>query len=92
MSIISKDVFCFLKTNTSRFDIIFMDPPYKKDTIPKVLMELLDCISDNGIVICEHEKSEVLPEKVKDLYVFKNKNYGKISVTYYAKQGCCKNK
>ena len=85
VSIVNKDVFYFLKTNPGHFDIVFMDPPYREGTIPEVLEELSDCVSYDGIVICEHEKSEVLPEKVKNLSVFKNKNYGKISVTYYAK-------
>lgn len=83
--IINKDVFSFLKSNTEIFDIVFMDPPYKKGIIPKVLNDLSDFVASDGIVICEHEKSEVLPETVKDLRIFKIKSYGKTSVSFYKK-------
>ena len=61
-SIIEKDIFSenTLKTLNNKFDIIFMDPPYKE----KKLAELLDTIiklkllKNNGIIIIHRHKKE----------------------------------
>ena len=61
-SIIEKDIFAenTLKVLNNKFDIIFMDPPYKE----KKLVDLLDTIiklkllNNNGIIIIHRHKKE----------------------------------
>ena len=78
-SIIEKDIFAknTLEALNNKFDIIFMDPPYKE----KKLVDLLDTIiklkllKDNGIVIIHRHKKEedVFPDKFNILI---KKSYG----------------
>ena len=77
--IIEKDIFSenTLKALNNKFDIIFMDPPYKE----KKIIDLLDTIiklkllKDNGIIIIHRHKKEedILPNKFN---VIIKKNYG----------------
>ena len=60
--IIEKDIYCeniFLKLN-NKFDIIFLDPPYKDKSLEKLLNEIKDqkIINKNGIVILHRHKNE----------------------------------
>ncbi|WP_415323012.1 16S rRNA (guanine(966)-N(2))-methyltransferase RsmD [Candidatus Pelagibacter sp. Uisw_127] len=78
-SIIEKDIFAesTLKALNNKFDIIFMDPPYKE----KKLVDLLDTIiklkllKDNGIIIIHRHKKEedVFPNEFN---IIIKKNYG----------------
>ena len=78
-SIIEKDIFAenTLKALNNKFDIIFMDPPYKE----KKLVDLLDTIiklkllKDKGIIIIHRHKKEedVFPNEFN---IVIKKNYG----------------
>ena len=78
-SIIEKDIFAenTLKKINNKFDIIFMDPPYKE----KKLVNLLDTIiklkllKDNGIIIIHRHKKEedIFPNEFN---IIIKKNYG----------------
>ena len=78
-SIIEKDIFAenTLKALNNKFDIIFMDPPYKE----KKLVDLLDTIiklkllKDKGIIIIHRHKKEedVFPNEFN---IIIKKNYG----------------
>jgi 16S rRNA (guanine966-N2)-methyltransferase len=77
--IIEKNIFAenTLKTLNKKFDIIFMDPPYRE----KKLVNLLDMIikfkllKDNGIIIIHRYKKEddIFPNKFN---IIIKKNYG----------------
>ncbi len=75
--IITTDAINYLKMAASgheRFDIILMDPPYEEGLTEKSL-ELCDAVlSDDGIVVCEHEARLMLPERVAGLKL--RKRYG----------------
>ena len=65
-----------LKTK-KKYDIIFLDPPYKTDYIEKALKLIIsnNCLNDEGIVICE---SNFLDKIVysNELENIKSKKYG----------------
>ncbi len=67
----------------SFFDFIFLDPPYRKDILQKILPDLIQKMKKNGKIICEHEKDLEMPEKFLDLQLQKNYLYGKIVVSVY---------
>lgn len=85
-SVVNKDVILFLKANEEVFDVVYLDPPYSSGIIHDVLVQMSSFVSLEGIVICEHSKRDILPKRVETLEVFKIKNYGSISVTYYRKE------
>ena len=81
--IIEKDIFSenTLKLLNDKFDIIFMDPPYKEKKLPFLLnaiikLELLN--TDGLIIIHRHKKEEddlpkgIQPNSRKKLWYFKN--------------------
>ncbi len=73
----------FLRTTPAKFDIAFLDPPYGKKLIQRSLPALVNVMSENGIIVCEHEKECRLPEEEGDFRIHKTYKYGQISLTVY---------
>lgn len=73
----------FLRTTPVKFDIALLDPPYNKKLIQRSLPALVEKMSENGIIICEHEKNCHLPEQEGDFSISKTYNYGQIGLTVY---------
>ncbi len=63
-----KEALFYFKNNNIKFDIIFLDPPYRDNLIQDSinLIEEYGLIKENGLIVCEYEK---------ELF---NCNYGKI--------------
>lgn len=78
-NILEKDIFkeSTLRSLNNKFDIIFMDPPYKEKRIKDLLDTIikLKLLKDNGtIIIHRHKKEEdIFPNKFNILI---KKNYG----------------
>ncbi|MBQ8903997.1 MAG: 16S rRNA (guanine(966)-N(2))-methyltransferase RsmD, partial [Oscillospiraceae bacterium] len=66
----------FLRTTPAKFDIAFLDPPYGKKLIQRSLPALVNVMSENGIIVCEHEKECRLPEEEGDFKIHKTYKYG----------------
>ena len=77
--VIEKDIFSenTLKLLHNKFDIIFMDPPYKEKKVLDILNIIikLNLLKENGVIIIHRHKKEkdIFPEKFK---IIINKNYG----------------
>ena len=77
--IIEKDIFTenTLKKLNNKFDIIFMDPPYKEKKLKDLLntMIKLKILKDNGIIIIHRHKKEedIFPDQFN---IIIKKNYG----------------
>ncbi len=68
-----------------KFNYIFLDPPYKKQQLVK-LLEMIDkeeLVPHEGMVVCEHASDITLPEKVGSLVQTRNEKYGIIGITLY---------
>ena len=76
----------FIRNARLAFDIIFLDPPYGKGLIEKVLPFAGEKIADGGIAVCEHEKGLVLPEEFGKLKRTKVYRYGKTELTVFRAQ------
>ena len=78
-NIIEKDIFAenTLKILSNKFDIIFMDPPYKEKKMGKLLDTIikLKLLKDNGILIIHRHKKEedIFPNEFN---IIIKKNYG----------------
>ena len=61
----------------NKFEIIFLDPPYKEKRLNNLLNEIINLkiLKKNGIIIIHRHKKEkdIFPEKLK---IFKIKKYG----------------
>ncbi len=84
-SVVNRSAESFLAANRENFDIAFLDPPYGKGIIPGVLPVLEPFINSGGSVICETSESELLPEKVGELELYRKYRYSKILITVYRK-------
>ena len=83
---IRTDACAFLET-CGKFDIIYIDPPYKSDMYEKVLKRIneFDILKDNGIIVCESTYGTPMPELGGGYEKVKEKKYGKIAITVYTK-------
>ena len=68
-----------------RFDVVFLDPPYAKEQIVKDIDRLEDSglLSPDVTIICETDKSVVLPDSIATFNLIKQKNYGISKVSLY---------
>lgn len=73
----------FLAHTKDEFDIAFLDPPYSQHILQNAIPLLVKKMSKNGIILCEHEKTDHLPEKVFDFCLIKQYNYSRISISKY---------
>lgn len=76
-----------LKNKNEKFDIIFMDPPYRDNLTNKTLLKLseYDILEENGIIICEHGRYEKLQDKIGIFTKIEDREYNKKIVTFYQK-------
>jgi 16S rRNA (guanine966-N2)-methyltransferase len=75
-----------LEKRDLQFDLIILDPPYRKVNFRKLLFEIqnLGLLRKNGFIVCEHDISVLLPDKVDNYSILKKSNYGDtICVTIY---------
>ena len=81
VNIIKSDYRDELSNFKIKFDIIFLDPPYKLNLINDCLNKIIkyDLLSDNGIVICEYENEEINT----NLELIKNKSYGSKNIKIF---------
>ncbi|MCM1022754.1 MAG: 16S rRNA (guanine(966)-N(2))-methyltransferase RsmD [Prevotella sp.] len=82
-TVMNSDAEQYLRMCRQTFDIAFIDPPYKKGLIEKVMPLLCGHMSGRGIAVCEHEKGLVLPESFGTMVRGKTYRYSKTEVTIY---------
>ena len=65
------------KSFDSKFDIIFMDPPYKDKNLSKIIIDIINAniVRDNGIIIIHRHKREK-DEFPKEFQIIEEKTYG----------------
>ncbi len=86
ISIINADVVNFIKTTTSSFDYIFVDPPYDIDI--DVVNNIIDLIMDNNIL---NNKGMLIIElgvesQIDNKYIYNVRKYGKTQFYFLRKE------
>lgn len=68
-----------------RFDLVFIDPPYKSGIIVAVLNHLLSTqtLSPDARIIVEHGSQESLPEEIHTLVQYDQRKYGQTVLSFY---------
>lgn len=46
----------------------------------------LELLNEDGIIVAEHSKDEIIQTDYEDLEIIKNKKYGNLTITIYRKQ------
>lgn len=76
----------FLRSTRDTFDIAILDPPYNHKLIHKSLPQLVEKMSECGIIICEHERETTLPERFGEFAVSKIHRHGRANLTVYRRK------
>ena len=74
----------FLYKTNDKFDLIFLDPPYKMEEIDQIISLISErkLLSDKGIIICLYEKNNSINEKNNDIIEYKQKTIGVARVSF----------
>lgn len=80
---VSADSVAFLERTAERFDIVFLDPPYMTGLLQRALEAAAGAVRENGIIICEHPREEMLPQQAGGFSLKKEYRYGKIVISIY---------
>lgn len=79
---------CSLKN--IKFDIIFLDPPYKTDYAERAteIITEKNLLNDNGIIIIETDTREKVIEKLQniDITMYDERKYGRVSLLFLRKE------
>lgn len=81
--IVSADAVSFLRMTADKFDLVYIDPPFRKGLIEEVLPLVCRCIKDTGLVLCEHPADESIDVSGTELVLYRQYRYGKIRVTAF---------
>ena len=70
-----------------QFKLVFLDPPYDKQTMVDDIKRLTegDMLDDIAMIVCETGNRVELPETIGELSVWQEKKYGKVKLTIYLK-------
>ncbi|MBR2708565.1 MAG: 16S rRNA (guanine(966)-N(2))-methyltransferase RsmD [Bacilli bacterium] len=81
IEVLTTDYKKYLKTTNEKYDIIFLDPPYRAGLMNKALkiIEERKLLSEEGIIICEFENIKV----ETNFKLIKEKKYGPKTVHIY---------
>lgn len=79
------DAFKYLQKNPSEvFDVIFLDPPYHKELVQKILLTFKEYshLTPDGVIVAETSKDEELNGDIYPFEIRKTKEYGDTKVWY----------
>ena len=77
----------FLANIRGPFDLVLLDPPFRRGLLAQVLPALQDKLAPGGVILAESEREAQLPERVGALVCVKQYYYGKIMVSRYEREG-----
>jgi 16S rRNA G966 N2-methylase RsmD len=76
------NVFQFIKRISSKYDIVFADPPYDLegvDTLPALLLAQ-DALKEGGVFILEHSAKLNFSDNPR---IIDHRNYGSVNFTFF---------
>ena len=78
------DALRFLENATEKYDMIYIDPPYKSDFYEKLLRASVSAIKEDGIVVFESEKP--FDGNEESLVLYDRRKYGRAHLTFFRKE------
>jgi len=81
IELIRMDASVFLLTDTRKFDIVFLDPPYRMDILPKILPMLPPFLAEGAQVYLENEHSCNFEKNLQHWHIRRKGKAGKVN--YY---------
>ncbi len=84
--LVRSDFASYLSASGEKFDLAFLDPPYRAGLLQQALPMVVKRMNPGGSIFCEHPWDEPLPEQVENFVKKKEYRYGKILVTLYQRE------
>ena len=78
------DTLSYIAGTPEKFDIVFIDPPYRTGALMQTLERITKVMNKGGVIICEHPADEKMPGEIQDFVLKKEYKYGKIMITVYS--------
>lgn len=87
--VICADGMAHLAAVRSKYDLIFLDPPYEADLLERAIAHIakFDILAPHGIIVAESPEDKRLPALSAPYGVYREYRYGKIKVTIYHRSG-----
>lgn len=76
----------YLSLCSEKFDIIFLDPPYKEELVSAVFEAVTRVANDTAAIICEVPKGLEVLENVNGFSLKKRYRYGKTELVLFRKE------
>lgn len=84
------EVLEFLKKESEKFNIIFLDPPYKTDYIFKSIEKIIeyDLLAEEGIIVAETDDEDKIEEikKIQNIEIYDARKYGIVNIIFIRKE------
>ena len=79
------DYMDYLHRCKTRFDVIFLDPPYREKFLENALKKIseIDILKSGGIIVCERPASKALPDDYATFRRVRDYRYGKTGITVF---------
>ncbi|HJH11809.1 MAG TPA: 16S rRNA (guanine(966)-N(2))-methyltransferase RsmD [Metalysinibacillus jejuensis] len=70
-----------------QYTFVFVDPPYAQVQYYAIVAELVEAnkVTDNGVIVCEHDKAYELPEAYGEFICQRREKYGDSIISIYEK-------
>lgn len=86
VSIINSDVLGFIEKNTNKFDIVFIDPPFRKNLVEQTAKQLNEhSLADNALIYVEMESEQNNQQLPINWTLLKEKIAGQVVYRLYQK-------
>ena len=84
--VVSMDSMDFLN-GRDEFDLIFLDPPYSRKILDTILPKASAKVAKSGMMVCECDKYDELPQKAGDFILARTYHYGRTKIVIYRHEG-----
>ena len=87
--VVCGDAMAYLAAQRTRFDLIFLDPPYADDSLERALTRIagFDISAPYGIIVAECPADKTLPALSVPYRLRREYRYGRIKVAVYRRDG-----
>lgn len=89
MNVTAESALHTLATRQEKFTLIFLDPPYAKQTIQQDIETMIqnNLLADVSLIVCEAASDVNLPDEILGITVWDERKFGKKKIVIYQKIG-----
>lgn len=79
------DSFKFLLETQTKFDIVYIDPPFMIEKMNQIIEMVTHVTNNDGFIICETPKDKELVSNIEGFSILRQYKYGKIMISIFRK-------